>query len=233
MKQANLKENVMPKQCDICKRILTSTGNGYSRDCGGTCLQCMAKAGDVECLRQVHQLALESVMSTTKEIIEDLRLGLSFDKMLCKHGICLADEISGIYLPQEFLWRCAGWGLTKEDKRVLKEGPDGEDYEEVWADILDSASKTSAAGITWHLHQDAGLYAVPVSYKEPKPSLKPDVAQLVAITVTDFYKTAASLLSCYTVYAIDGDKSAEEYKEKIQDITLSMNVLNQEIEDNV
>ena len=105
-------------------------------------------------------------MSTAEEIKEDLESGLLFNKMLCKHGMCLVDENSGIYLPQDFLQHCDGWHLTEEDKRILKEGPDGEDYEEVWADILDSASMTDASGIIWVLHQgeSGDLFAVPLSY---------------------------------------------------------------------
>lgn len=39
--------------CDMCKRPLNVESDPFSEDCGGTCVKCMADAGDPECEEHV------------------------------------------------------------------------------------------------------------------------------------------------------------------------------------
>jgi hypothetical protein len=46
--------------CLICKRLLNNPNDPLSMDCGGDCLQCMADAGDPDCIRHVEELKRNS-----------------------------------------------------------------------------------------------------------------------------------------------------------------------------
>lgn len=50
------------ENCNICKQKL-NTGTVASRDCGGDCTQCMASAGDPDCIDAMRDVAVEQAQS--------------------------------------------------------------------------------------------------------------------------------------------------------------------------
>lgn len=69
----------------------------------------------------------------------------------------------GIYIPFRFVTRYAHqscWGLTPKQVRVLKAGPYGEGYWDVWDEVLRDSRYTDHEGATWSLEQDGDLWAV-------------------------------------------------------------------------
>lgn len=44
-------------RCHICGRGLNNADDPRSLDCGGDCLQCMADAGDPDCIAAVQAIA--------------------------------------------------------------------------------------------------------------------------------------------------------------------------------
>ena len=50
------------KHCDICGQQLTAPDDEeLTRDCGGTCLGCMAIAGDPEAVAEVKRLMIKTI----------------------------------------------------------------------------------------------------------------------------------------------------------------------------
>jgi len=43
-------------RCNICQRELDNPNDALSMDCGGDCLQCMADAGDPDCMAAVQAI---------------------------------------------------------------------------------------------------------------------------------------------------------------------------------
>jgi hypothetical protein len=74
----------------------------------------------------------------------------------------------GIYIPQAFVqsYPTEVWGISEEDADILKEGPEGEYYNEVWSNVLDNAVMQSLIkGLHYTLYQDGDLYIVPSNYE--------------------------------------------------------------------
>ena len=46
-------QSIFDKTCSICGKKLDQESDITSRDCGGDCLQCMADAGDPECIESL------------------------------------------------------------------------------------------------------------------------------------------------------------------------------------
>ena len=46
-------------RCDICGRLLGQANDPTSGDCGGTCLKCMAAAGDLQCVEEMEIIAFQ------------------------------------------------------------------------------------------------------------------------------------------------------------------------------
>lgn len=72
---------------------------------------------------------------------------------------CFLDSARGIYIPRDFAsctditdWR----GITLEDLKVLRAGPDHESYWDVWTDVLDNAETRDGRV----LYQDGDLWLV-------------------------------------------------------------------------
>ena len=84
-------------------------------------------------------------------------------------ALVLGDH-NGIYIPQ--LW-CSGidqeeaalFCIDWEDVQTCQVGPGHDCYWEAWHAIERSASWTDQQGITWYLHQDGDLWAVPEGYE--------------------------------------------------------------------
>lgn len=55
----------MAKHCNICKCELDLEGVVESKDCGGDCCLCMAKAGDPDCIREVVKANAEDILGMT------------------------------------------------------------------------------------------------------------------------------------------------------------------------
>jgi hypothetical protein len=45
----------MTGNCNICKVVLDQEGNILTKDCGGDCMLCMARCGDVDCARELAE----------------------------------------------------------------------------------------------------------------------------------------------------------------------------------
>jgi hypothetical protein len=43
-------------RCNTCKRELDNPADPRSMDCGGDCLQCMADAGDPDCVEEIRKI---------------------------------------------------------------------------------------------------------------------------------------------------------------------------------
>jgi hypothetical protein len=52
-----------PNGCHICGRELNNQSDPLSVDCGGDCLQCMADAGDPDCVVAVQAIARSQLNS--------------------------------------------------------------------------------------------------------------------------------------------------------------------------
>jgi hypothetical protein len=74
----------------------------------------------------------------------------------------LVDSHYGIYVAQCFVERynSADWHISAENEAVLREGPDHEDYWEVWDEVLSSAYHCAEDGKRWTLMQDCDLFAI-------------------------------------------------------------------------
>ena len=47
----------VPDRCDICRCVLDDPKDEATRNCGGTCLRCMASLGyDPECIAALHEI---------------------------------------------------------------------------------------------------------------------------------------------------------------------------------
>jgi len=42
--------------CHICNRELNNPTDPRSTDCGGDCLECMADAGDPDCIEEIQKI---------------------------------------------------------------------------------------------------------------------------------------------------------------------------------
>jgi len=78
---------------------------------------------------------------------------------------CMLDSARGIYIPQNFAecYNMEEWGISKEDEKILLDGPDNEEYWETWSEVLFEAQYTDKdADVTWCLHQgeSGDLFAV-------------------------------------------------------------------------
>lgn len=73
----------------------------------------------------------------------------------------LLDDNRGIYIPQNFAqeFRMRDWGVSREQERILLDGPDNEAYWDVWNEVLMDA-ETRHQGHKWTLHQDGALWMV-------------------------------------------------------------------------
>ena len=70
----------------------------------------------------------------------------------------LLDETRGIYIPQAFA-QLYGELLNDDDKKILLDGPDNDDYWEVWEDVLNEEYKIDGENGT--LYQDGDLWFIP------------------------------------------------------------------------
>lgn len=74
---------------------------------------------------------------------------------------CIVDSSYGIYGPQYFATHYGhAWGLSHDDRGVLKSGPDHSEYWETWESVLDSATMTDSAGNEWRLYADSDIFAI-------------------------------------------------------------------------
>jgi hypothetical protein len=83
--------------------------------------------------------------------------------MMTAHIELLADSNRGVFIPQYFEESASrGWFRSVSDWALdaLREGPDGADYWEAWAHVLDNAEFTTEAGRRYTLHQDGDLWAI-------------------------------------------------------------------------
>lgn len=78
----------------------------------------------------------------------------------------LLSDAHGIYIPHQFanfvatLEHPDGWhNVTFEECQILTDGPEHEEYWDVWCDVLDNATYTDASGNIWRLYQDGDLFA--------------------------------------------------------------------------
>lgn len=71
-----------------------------------------------------------------------------------------ADANRGIYIPQFFARTCAdGWTISARDKEILLDGPEHEDYWNIWNRVLDYAECKDSEGVVWRLHHAGDLFA--------------------------------------------------------------------------
>lgn len=75
----------------------------------------------------------------------------------------LIDGSQGVYIPKIFadsMWD--SWvGLSEDDRFILLEGPDNEDYYETWFNVMCSASRVDEEGNKFYLYEDEyGLFSV-------------------------------------------------------------------------
>lgn len=82
-----------------------------------------------------------------------------------KSIVCLIDGHHGIYVPQVFAEQYAGgWRVNDKLLRILKDGPDNEEYWDAWQMVLDLAFYTDTDGAELALWQgqsgDVFLYDI-------------------------------------------------------------------------
>lgn len=107
-------------------------------------------------------------METLIQHVERL-LGKNTDDVNLEGATLFADSNRGIYIPQYFaqnVKREFVTGVSAEDYKVLEAGPDGENYWEAWADVLDNAKINDPKQDECYLHHDGDLWVVPI----PKPA---------------------------------------------------------------
>ncbi len=71
----------------------------------------------------------------------------------------LITDAAGVYIPQQFAENFEGWGILPQDFQILRQGPDHEQYWDVWSDVLIYAS-IEHEGEVYRLHQDGDLWAL-------------------------------------------------------------------------
>lgn len=96
-----------------------------------------------------------------------------------------ADSARGIYIPQYFAesvyrTKC---DTPDEDLDLLAQGPEQDDYWDIWSDVLDSCVLTDSDGIEWTLHQDGDLWLVPANHYEVWESFASEVEALDAYEI--------------------------------------------------
>lgn len=96
-----------------------------------------------------------------------------------------ADSARGIYIPQYFAesvdrTKC---DTPDEDLDLLAQGPEQDDYWDIWSDVLDSCVLTDSDGIEWTLHQDGDLWLVPANHYEVWESFASEVESLDAYEI--------------------------------------------------
>jgi hypothetical protein len=74
----------------------------------------------------------------------------------------LLDSNRGVYIPQHFaeiVRACLSWeGYDSNDIDVLLQGPDTDDYWDVWNDVYDDTVFVDSNGNRWCLWQDGDLF---------------------------------------------------------------------------
>jgi len=76
----------------------------------------------------------------------------------------LVDSHHGVYVPQIFAQMVQADQIEADDKSILLEGPENEDYWETWEDVLNYCELTDQDGNKFTLHHDFDLWAVPVGF---------------------------------------------------------------------
>ena len=76
----------------------------------------------------------------------------------------LVDSHHGVYVPQIFAQMVQADQIEADDKSILLEGPENEDYWETWEDVLNYCELTDTDGQKFTLHHDSDLWAVPVGF---------------------------------------------------------------------
>ena len=71
----------------------------------------------------------------------------------------LITDAAGQYVPQQFAENFTGWGILPADFQVLMQGPEHQEYWDVWSDVLNYAT-IEHEGISYRLHQDGDLWAL-------------------------------------------------------------------------
>jgi len=89
---------------------------------------------------------------------------LSEENMKVVNPECIVDSAHGVYIPQTFAelyldGTVFPHNVCYEDQAVLLDGPENEDYWDVWNDVLDYFEvKQSNSTVT--IHQDMDLFAI-------------------------------------------------------------------------
>ena len=88
-----------------------------------------------------------------------------------KEPVLFCDAASGIYIPQRFateVRREAVSGIDLSLLDALAEGPEREDYWDIWYDVLNEALVTDqTTGITYTLWGADDLWLLPLGYDGP------------------------------------------------------------------
>jgi len=98
----------------------------------------------------------------------------------------LFDEASGIYIPQRFakeIYRGDVSGVANYEYDILEQGPEHEDYWNVWTDVLDNA-RLHGYKSEYYLHQDGCVWAVPVDAPVYDDENMEELAERVAAIMT-------------------------------------------------
>ena len=70
-----------------------------------------------------------------------------------------ADSSRGVYIPRHFAHTAVdGWTVHAEDRVILSQGPDNDEYWDTWVRVLATATFADSDGNLWRLHQDGDLF---------------------------------------------------------------------------
>ena len=71
----------------------------------------------------------------------------------------LLNDHRGVYIPRDFVNNFENWhGISSDDISCLKEGPENENYWDIWQTVLDNAYYIDEKGNKWELYQDGDLF---------------------------------------------------------------------------
>lgn len=119
---------------------------------------CFDHIGDEEELSAYELLARNQVMELCKRIVE-----WSPDDPVEEKTEVLIGSSVGRYIPQKFandfyILNMRWVGADPEDITIIRKGPDTEDYDDAWANVLNDARYLDKDGREWKLWQDCDLF---------------------------------------------------------------------------